>query len=190
MRGPLEIRAAPAMEVSWPNRMVEVVVMPYESPGEVFYQGRMITEICERGAYDGIQRRTDRVKANRDHDFTKPVGRAVAFYPSRDVGLVADIRISPGQLGDETLALADDRVLDASAGYYVMDDGEQWNRQRTERRLTKVWLDHVAFTMDPAFKDAGVLSVRSAEPATVVGSSTPLLDKILAERMAVEYRLD
>ena len=58
-----------------------------------------------RGAFDGIQRRPNRIKVNRDHNLERTVGKAVAFHPSRDEGLVAEVKISRTLLGDETLSL-------------------------------------------------------------------------------------
>src|SRR4030095_1969836 len=93
--GPLRHRAGSQLGVDFPARLVEVVVCPYEQPALVEYQGRMVRETIGRGAYNGIQRRagSNKVRANRDHDITRPVGYATRFEPSRDEGLVAEIRI-------------------------------------------------------------------------------------------------
>jgi HK97 family phage prohead protease len=177
--GALEIRSAQQLEVSFPRRLIELVVMPYESETVVPHEGRMIREVCSRGAFDGIERRANRVRVNRDHQAERTVGRAVAFHPSREVGLVAELRIAQTPLGDETLTLAEDGILDASAGFLPFPGGESWP-ERGLRRLSKVWLGHIAMTPDPAYLDAEVLSVRTADapPST----STPRLDEVRAWR--------
>jgi HK97 family phage prohead protease len=181
----LEYRTAEVVGLSFPKRTIELIVMPYEQEAVVEHRGRLITEIVSRGAFEGIDTRPRRVTVNRDHDVTRTIGRAVAFHPSREDGLVAEVRISQTDLGEETLTLADDGILDASAGFMPkMDrDGtvhEEWPN-RNYRRLNKVWLGHIAMTPDPAYVGAKVLAVRSAtstEPRSDV--STPNLDRLKA----------
>jgi HK97 family phage prohead protease len=175
--GALEYRAATLTGVSFPERTLELVVMPYETEAVVPFQGRMVREVVSAGAFDGIERRANRVRVNRDHDVTRTVGRAIRFWPSREEGLVAEVRIAQTQLGDETLQLADEGILDASAGFLPMPGGETWTG-RALRRLTKVWLGHIAMTPDPAFETARVLAVRSAEQGEEV--ATPNLDQVRA----------
>lgn len=169
----IEFRSAELANVSFPNRTIELVVMPYETEAVVPYHGRLITEICSRGAWDGIEARTGRIRVNRDHEIRRTVGRSVAFHPSRAEGLIAELRISRTELGEETLALADDGVLDASAGFALMHDratrkvkpgAEVWET-RSRRRLNHLYLDHIALTPDPAYETANVLAVRSNDPA-------------------------
>jgi HK97 family phage prohead protease len=170
----LEIRAAQIDDVAFPQRLIRLIVMPYDTETTVAYKGRMITEICARGAYDGIERRANRVRVNRDHEVSRTIGRATAFHPNRDEGLVAELRIANTPLGDETLTLADEGILDASAGFGVMPGGETWKGQ-SHRTLTKLWLGHIAMTPEPAYETANVLTVRTTAD-TVAGGSTPNLD--------------
>jgi len=159
---PIEIRSAPEpVDVSISERLIELIVMPYETPALVHHKGRMIEEICSVGAFDGIERQTNRVRVNRDHERQRTVGRAVRFYPRDPQGLLAHVRIARTPLGDETLALASDGCLDASAGFGVEPDGERWEA-RDRRRLTRLFLDHIALTPDPAYVDANVLAVRGS----------------------------
>jgi HK97 family phage prohead protease len=178
-------RAAEVVGVSYPQRTVELVVMPYDSPTQVLHEGKIVTEVCSPGAFDGIERRANRIRVNRDHDVTRTVGRAIAFHPSRKEGLVAELRIARTELGEETLTLADEGILDASAGYMTMPGGVKWEAQRTLRRLTKVWLAHIAMTPDPAFTDARVLAVRSGRVNDE--SKTPNLDIVRAWRTEASY---
>jgi phage head maturation protease len=180
----IEHRSAQVADVNFPKRIVTVIAMPYEQPTVIHERARSYTEIVTHGAFDGIQRRERAIKVNRDHAWDKPVGKIVGLHPTRREGLVAEIRISPTPLGDESLALADDNVLDASAGFRLMredggkgpvyPDAEVWDENRTIRRLNKLWLDHLALTPDPAYPGATVLSVRNADtPGLVVAAPRP-----------------
>jgi len=186
-QGELRFRAAQQIGVSFPKRTIELIVMPYETEALVPWEGRMVTEIMSRGAFDGIERRANRIRVNRDHQRERTVGRALALYPSREEGLVAEVRIAQTTLGDETLALADEEILDASAGYLpIMPGGEMWET-RNRVRVTKAWLGHIALTPDPAYETARVLAVRHDQPAPADRVATPLLDEVRAWRLAEEY---
>lgn len=184
--GKLEYRSAQLTGVSFPDRTIELIVMPYEQEAVVSFGGRMIREVCSAGAFDGIERRANRIRVNRDHDVTRTVGRAVSFWPSREEGLVSSIRIAQTVLGDETLQLADEGILDASAGFLPMPGGESWEG-RSKRRLTKLWLGHIAMTPDPAFESARVLTVRSATADEIEESGTPNLDQVRAWKLESRY---
>jgi len=180
----LEIRTARLGDVRFADRIIDMIVMPYESEALVPYAGRMIREVCTRGAFGSIDPARRRINANRDHDFQRSIGKAIAIRDEPD-GLVAEIKISNIPLGDETLQLADDGVLDASAGFRISAGGESWHENRTLRRLTKVWLHHVALTPHPAYEDARVLAVRHAELPPP--GATPFLDQVRAWRLADEF---
>jgi phage head maturation protease len=174
--GELRFREAQTIGVSFPDRIIELIVTPYERETLVPHKGRMVTEIFSREAYAGIDRRPNRIRANRDHDATRTVGRAIALHPSREEGLVAELKIARTELGDETLTLADEDCLDASAGYLPMPGGEVWeNRDRV--RIRKAWLGHIALVPEPAYEDARVLAVRHADK---VEAATPNLDRVRA----------
>lgn len=189
-RGAIEIRSATVTDVRYPKREIELVVMPYDEMTVVEYHGRMIREICTRGAFDGVERRANRVKVNRDHDLARTCGRAVALHPSRDEGLVAELRISQTPLGDETLALAEDGVLDASAGFAVFPGGERWLENRQLRRLDKCWLGHIGLVPEPAYEGAQVLALRSSSPPAAGAERvpTPNLDLIRSWKLEEEWR--
>jgi len=186
----LEYRAATVAGVSFPQRLIELVVAPYESETVVEHRGRLVREIFSRGAFGNISAKRHRVNVNRDHDITRVVGRAVAFHPERDEGLVAEVRIAHTALGDETLQLADEEILDASAGFAVEPGGEKWEEGLTRRRITKAWLGHIAMTPDPAYSEARVLAVRGAPDPPVVAQerlATPNLDRVRAWRQRAAY---
>lgn len=187
---PVELRTAGAVTgVSFPQRTIELVVIPYEEEALVPHRGRMIREVIARGAFDGIERRANRVRVNYQHDWTElrhVLGKALAFYPSRQEGLVARLKIVRGDDGDMALHRADEGVLDASAGFAVMPGGESWP-QRELRRLTRLFLDHVALTPEPAYQGATVLAVRSQEEPPPPASATPNLDQVRAWGLADRF---
>jgi HK97 family phage prohead protease len=173
--------------VSFPKRQIELVVMPYETETQVEHHGRTIREIVSRGAFEGINARQRRIAVNRGHVIDKVVGRATTFYPDRDEGLVAELQIARTAEGDETLALADEGLLDASAGFGVPDGGESWPA-RNLRRLTRLWLDHIAMTPDPAYPGTNVLAVRHHEE-TGERVATPNLDLVRGWRLSERYAM-
>ena len=149
--GDLRFRTAELAGVSQRQRVIEIIISPYEQEAQVRHQGRLITEVFSRGSYDGIEKRANRVKVNRDHVVERTVGKAVAFHPSREEGLVGELKIAKTLLGDETLALAEEGVLDASAGYLPMENGEVWET-RNRVRITRAFLGHVALLPDPRLR--------------------------------------
>jgi phage head maturation protease len=148
----------------------------------------MWNESFERGAFDGIEKRPNRVRANRDHDKRRTVGKVVNFWPSREEGLVAEVRVSQTTLGDETLALADDEVLGASVGFAVRGRDQVLERRSMSRRVKRAFMDHLAFTPDPAYLGAMPLSVREgaskANAAELPKLVTPNLDELVAWQRA------
>jgi len=187
----IEIRkvAPQQLEVSFPKRQIELVVMPYETEATVVHRGRTIREIVARGAFEGIDATRRRIVVNRGHDLDKVVGKAIRFHPSRAEGLVAELQIARTDQGDETLALAADGLLDASAGFGVPDGGETW-LQRNFRRLTRLWLDHIALVPDPAYQGTNVIAVRDKDRAVVApAAARPNLQVVYGWRLADRYAL-
>jgi phage head maturation protease len=180
LRSPIECRSVPVQDVRFADRIITVTAAPYDVETVVPYRGRMVRESFAPGSFDGVERRAARVKVFRDHPPpTGPVGRAAALHPSRKEGLVAELKISKTPLGDETLELADDGVLDASVGFAIMSNGEQWLENRALRRVTRAFLDHIALPPQGQYDEAaGVLSVRRRELVTPGAPrvSTPNLD--------------
>lgn len=182
-RAPIEVRYAGVKvgAVDFSQRLITVIAVPYEEPGLVEYRSELWHEIFERGAFNGIEKRPNRVRANRDHDKSRTVGKAVRFWPDRAEGLVTELRIAQTPLGDETLALADDDCLSASVGYAALPRDQVMNRRDMTRRIKRAYLDHIAFVESPAYAGAQVLSVRGtnavSEAAKLDPIRTPLLDE-------------
>jgi HK97 family phage prohead protease len=179
-RAPIEFRDSKLAGVNFAQRRIDLVVVPYEETALVEYRGELWNEMFMRGSYDGIEKRPGRVRGNRDHDDRRLVGKALKFWPSRQEGLVAEVRISRTPLGDETLALADDDVLSASAGFAALGRDQEFDRRTMTRRIKRAYLDHIAFVPDPAYQGAGVLAVRNAplQPADLPKLDTPNLDEL------------
>lgn len=159
--------------VSHPDRIIELVVIPYDTEATVAWAGRMVSERIARGAFDGIDRRPNRIRLNRDHDVQRTCGKAVALHTGRKEGLVAEVRVARTPLGDETLELADEHCLDASAGFAPMEGGMRWDG-RDAYTVTRAHLDHIAMTPRPAYPDAKVLAVRHATKYAVLPDGPPL----------------
>jgi HK97 family phage prohead protease len=196
---PIETRDAKVADVSFPRRLIEVVVVPFEAETVVEDRDRTYREVISRGAFGSLHEQKNRVvQANRDHELGRLVGRAVSFDPDAADGLIAKIRASKTPLGEETLEYCADGLLGASAGFTLLWDkvtqkvrqnAEVWET-RSRRRLNHLWLHHVAFTPQPAYPGAKVLSVRTApEPEAV--TVTPNLERLRIDMLRAEYeRLD
>lgn len=181
---PILFRSSSVVGVNYAQRLIEFVAAPYEEEAVIMWRGEPWRELFERGAWDGLEKRPNRIKANREHDKTRTVGKVVNFWPSREEGLVGAARIAKTPLGDETLALADDDCLGASVGYaapprYV--DLDKRSRPGL-RRVKRAFMDHLSFVSDPTWESAAVLSVRGATPAPSAADlprlETPALDEL------------
>jgi HK97 family phage prohead protease len=183
----IEFRSATPVGVSFPKRQIELIVMPYETETQVEHKGRWIREIVARGAFQGLDAEHRRILVNRGHIIDLIVGKAIKFHPSREDGLVAELEIFKTEPGNETLELANQGVLDASAGFGVPDGGDSWP-ERGLRRLNRVWLDHIAMTPIPAYPGAKVTAVRERNQR-VEPPLTPYLDEVRGWRLADRYAM-
>jgi phage head maturation protease len=183
-RAPIEFRNSSVAGVNFAERTITVIAVPYEEEAPVEYRGEMWRERFLRGAFEGIETRTNPVRANRDHDRGRTVGKVTQFWPSRSEGLVAAVWIAETPLGDETLALSDGDCLGASVGYAVRGSDQELNRRSRSRVIKRAFVDHLAFVPDPAYLGAEVLSVRSATQSPLAADLpklvTPALDELLA----------
>lgn len=183
MRAPVETREASVTDVDVSKREIEVIAVPYGGEAMVEYRGELWQESFERGAFDGLEKRPNRIKAILHHDKTKVIGRAVSFAPQREEGLVAILKIGKTKDGDDTLALASEDMLDVSAGFAVPGSGQVLDRPNHRRRIHRAFLDHIALVADGAYEGARVLSVRSRDErdaAKMPPLDTPRLTEALA----------
>jgi phage head maturation protease len=194
-RSPIESRAATVGEISFPQRTIEVLAVPYDQEALVEYRGELWLESFERGAFDGIQDRPDqhKVKAYRDHvagahmrgtSTSGLVGQVVSFAPDRPDGLLGVTKIAPTPLGDETLTLANMGILGVSVGFGVRGSDQVLNRsqQPPRRRIRRAFVDHLAFPDNGAYEGAQVIDVRRErqEARELPKLETPRLDEIVA----------
>lgn len=188
-KAPVELRTAAVDNIDFRERVITVIAAPYEQEALVEYRGEMWREVFTRGAFDAVMDRPNRVRANRDHNKTRTVGKIVQFLRGRDEGLVTEVKIAKTELGDETLALADDDCLSASVGFAVRPSDQALDRRTRLRRVNVAILDHLAFVEDPAYVGAEVLGVRGNQAdfaaAAVHPPRTPNLDQELAEMAAL-----
>lgn len=195
-RAEIETRSAPVVDVRFPERVIELVAVPYDEWAMVEYKGRLIEEAFNPGAFGAIQNRARRFLVNLEHDPNKITGRVEAFHPDRPEGLVTEVRIRRGPEGDQVLDDADDGMIGASVGFGVMPEHQRWET-RSRRRIFKAFLGHIALTFTPAYTGAAVLDVRSgatvadlAQPAGTqgpIGTLTPNLDRIMLDRLVARY---
>lgn len=184
IKGPIEFRSAQVAGVNFAQRIIEIVAVPYEQEAIVEWRGELWKETFARGSFDGIEKRPNRVRVNRDHDKTRTIGKAVVFHPSRDEGLVTELKIANTLLGEETLELAKDDVLSASIEFGARMRDQDFDKINRTRRIRTAYLDQIAMVPDPAYTGAQVLSVRGAFGSPDADlpklAETPVLDELTA----------
>lgn len=190
-RAPVESRSATVEDVNFPQRTIEVLAAPYDQEAVVEYRGEIWRETIERGAFDGVEKRPNRIKAFRDHapgahmqgtNRQGLIGRVTSFSPEREEGLVGKVRIAKTPLGDETLTLAGEGILGVSLGFAVRGRDQVFNRSQGTRRIRRAFVDHLAFPDNGAYEGAQVIDVRSERPKVkdLPKLLTPRLDEVVA----------
>ena len=181
MNEPVEIRSATLTSVDFEERVIELLVVPYNEEAAVPYAGKMVLETIAPGAFDGIETRGEHVSANRDHNYERTFGKVVSYRTDDPAGLRASVYASDTPLGNETLRLAADGVLKPSVGMLVRRSDQVL--KKGARRVKRAFLDHVSMVPNPAYKGAGVLAVRQEQGLPVEQQAppapTPNLDKVL-----------
>jgi len=199
-RAEIETRSAAVANVRHPERMIDLVVVPYNEWAPVEYKGRWIEEAFQPGAFGHIQNRAHRFLVAMEHDMNRIMGRCQTLDPDRPEGLVAEVRIRRGDEGDQVLDDAEDGMVGASVGFGVLPEHQHWET-RSRRRIMKAFLDHVGLTFTPVYAGAEVLAVRSRTgfpppafpppPPVLPGTNervlTPNLDKIMLDRLEASY---
>lgn len=153
-----EFRVADAGE-----RIIEGVAVPYNDPTEIYERGALFWEQFAPGAFaDSIAKRGSRVPLLLHHDDRSlPVGKTVELADTADALRVV-ARVSDTTDGNDALTLVHDGVLDGlSVGFFML--GEQWSQDRTERTVTRAELRELSLVNFPAYDNARVLAVRSAQ---------------------------
>jgi HK97 family phage prohead protease len=179
----VELRSSTITDVDTKQRLIDLVAVPWEEEGEVFWRGESWREVFVRGAFDGIENHAGRVPVNHEHVRGQTIGKVVRFA-NADAGLLGTVKVGKTPLGDDMLNLADEDMVSASVGFRVGKPSDvQINRRTRLRRVMRAFVDHLAMTESPVYAGARVLAVR-AEPSglQVVEQeplpSTPALDEI------------
>lgn len=181
----IETRAAVVGNVDFGERIISLIAVPYEQRSQIAYRQEIWEEEFVRTAFDGIETRSNRIPVNREHNPALLVGRAIMTDSHHPEGLAVDVKISRTELGDETLELANDEVLSASAGFIVKDPHRDMviDRRSKVRRIHRAFLDHIALVGSPAYVGARVLALRSDAPAPEADlpklAPRPLMDQFL-----------
>lgn len=184
-RPPVEFRAARVDDVDFSERVITVIAVPYEEPATIEYRGEIWQEVFDRRAFDGIDSKQSRIPVNREHNRDLYVGRAQAFYPNREEGLVTSLKIFDTERGDETLRIAADDGLSSSIGFAVRGSDQVLDRSTMTRRIKRAFIvDHISLVAQPAYAGARVLNVRTDIPAVDGPAApiiTPALDALLGD---------
>jgi HK97 family phage prohead protease len=157
----------------------------------------MWREVFSRNAFDGIETENKRIPVNREHNPQLFCGK-VMTSSNHDDGLITEIRISRTELGDETLRMAADDDLAASAGFFLRSHNDQkLDRVNKIRRINRASLDHIALTGSPAYTGTKVLAMRNSEDSQEAHlptlTSTPNMDRYINDpilRWAADTVLD
>lgn len=160
----IEWRAARMDDVNISERIIRVVAVPYEQRTQVPIGNELWNEQFLYGAFSNLgQQERQRFSVNRDHDKHRTIGRVVNYDAADPKGLIIESKISPTDLGEETLILAADDALGGSVGFSARRSDCIWDRATMTRSVQRAYLDHLAFVPDPAYEGAQVLSVRSGD---------------------------
>ena len=180
-RGEIEIRTATVEAISYPERVVDLLVAPYDEWTPVEYRGRVVEESFAPGAFGAIRNRARKFLVNMEHDPTRWVGTVLDLDGANERGLRASVKIRRNPEGDQVLDDCADGLLGASIGMAV-DPTTGQTIDAARRRIHKAYLDHVALTATPAYVGAEVLEVRTAPVVELAlpAGATPLLDRALA----------
>lgn len=178
-------RAAVATEIRHRQREIHVLAVPYNVPTPIrSFEGEFEEDFAP-SAFAGTDER--RVKALRDHAVDRAIGRTKTLDTRATDGLHAVLAVSATPLGDESLVLAADGVLDVSIGFVPRKGGDSWSRDMSRVTRTAVELLEISLVPLPAYAGASVLGVRSltdtdtTQPARPT-SPTPLLDQLEDEQ--------
>jgi len=191
---PVIIRSAVAdVEVRWPDRTIELVAVPYETPADVDDVYGRYTETIARGAFGNIEQRAGRVRVLRDHDVRRTVGKVTWFDSKHEAGLVCRMSIMEDRLphlpplGDETLDLAEQGLLGGSICARPHPGSDEWSDDAKAVRRTNLWLIETSLTPTPAYDEAVVLAVRAQPVASPPPSATPNRDAIRIWQLEMRY---
>lgn len=177
-------------EVNRKQRLIDLIVVPWNQEAEVPWRGELWHESFERTALNGIQDHAGRIRVNREHNKGDTVGRTVSLDPSSSEGCMGRLKIAATPRGDDTLELAADDMLSASGGFYTKSTADyQLNRRTMTRRVVRAFLDHIALVETPAYDGARVLAVRADQSGLTVAETplplAPVLDEFQNDEVLI-----
>lgn len=184
---PVEIRKVGRLaDVDQRQRLVDVIVAPYDQEAEVFWRGEIWREKFLHGSFDGIETRAGSVRANREHMIGRTVGKAVTLDSQHSDGLLGRVKIAKTDEGDEVLSLAEEDMVSISGGFVFRGSDVELNKRTLLRTVKRAFLDHISFVEQPAYEGAKVLAVREGLQAPASGESplvTPALDEFVNDEL-------
>jgi hypothetical protein len=183
------VRSAVTQGVDFGRREIDVLAAPYDTATDIVDFDGAYSETIAPGAFGGVASRAARIKVLRDHHPHRVIGNCVRLDGEQPDGLHATLHVSPIPLGDESLALAADGVLDVSVGY-SSQGGDRWNQDRSAVVRTNLRLWEISLVPLPAYENARVLAVRQLTdfpPEDIEQAGTPFLDEIRAWRLETMY---
>ena len=160
------------------GRTLVGALLPWGVPARVVDQGRLVTEVFERGALQGTEPGRVPLTATHPRDAgTLPIGRTLTIEDRSDAAW-GEWLVSDTLLGNEVMALARDGVpLGLSVGFAEVPGGSRWSADRQRVTRIRAALDHVAVVRVPAYQGAGVVGVRRRD-----APATPVLLTLLGRR--------
>ena len=148
-------------DVDAKQRLIDLLVVPWDQEADVFERGEWWHEVIRRGAFDGLEDHIGRVRVNREHRIGDTVGKLVWADPKAASGLLARAKIAKTVLGDDTLGLAEDDAISPSMGYRIKHPDDIRHDRRTRvREVRRAFLDHLGLVEAPTWEEARVLAVR------------------------------
>jgi HK97 family phage prohead protease len=173
-------------DVSFKQRMIDVIAVPWDQEAEILWRGEWWREIFDRRAFNEAVQNSVRIPVNREHVRGDTVGRIVAMNSTDQRGLLASVKVAKTPRGDDTLQLASEGMLGASIGYFVRKPSDvDLDRPSMLRRVKRAFLEHLSMVESPAFAGAEAVATYdglSSHPAAGEQPlTTPLLDQWLAD---------
>ena len=147
------------------GRTIEGLAAPFSSPTLIRDAYGEYTETLLPGSFSRtIQDRAGKIKLLAMHDRQSfPLGNIPRLYEDQ-TGLRIEAVVANTTAGSDALALVNERVATGlSIGFQVVQGGQQWNEDYTERTISEVKLLEVSLVTEPAYAEAGVTGVRDID---------------------------
>lgn len=166
------------------RHFIEGICVPFDRPTD---RAGSIPEMFTRGAFADLLASKARVKlTDYNHSMQRvPVGYSNAFE-ERSTGLWARFRLNKTPEGESARANAEEGVYRGLSVGFIPRAEERRNGVRV---ITAARLDHVSLVEDPAYDDAEILSVRSADDLAALRAAFAPLDLVIDTRPRMSQTL-